>query len=208
MSDITDSGVEDFRARVLGAHGWPSEQLLDDRIVALRETAQHREPELKQAAVLVSVVERAGRPHMVMTQRTLSLRSHSGQVAFPGGKIDSGDGSPQAAALREAYEEIGVPPQAFEILGRMPDYITATGYVIAPVLAVAEPGIQYRVNPAEVAAAFEVPLDFLMDPRNHRQESGVWRGVDIRYWSMPYGNRYIWGVTARIIRSIYERLYA
>ncbi len=207
MSEAGVAGrLEDFRARVLAATDW----VKDDRMVDPHAVAADGSPicRLREAAVLVAVVPRAGLPHMVLTQRTEGLRTHAGQVAFPGGRIDPGDASPEAAALRETQEEIGVRPDAFEILGRMPDYITGTGFVITPVLAVARPDIHYRINPVEVAAAFEVPLDFLMDPRNHRREHGTWGGVSLSYWSMPYGDRHIWGVTARIIRTIYERLYA
>lgn len=200
------SGVEDFHRRVLAAQ-WPSQPMIDDRLGRMRDSGSV-ELELRNAAVLIAVVERAGEACMIMTQRTRNLRSHSGQVAFPGGRIDAEDESAVAAALRETHEEIGVEREAFEVIGQMPDYATATGYLIAPVLALASPGIRYRINPDEVEAAFEVPLRFLMDPRNHRQESAVWQGLEHQYWTMPYGNRYIWGVTARLIREIYERLYA
>lgn len=207
MIEATLSGVEDFRCRVHGAK-WPSVPMIDDRVARLRDPGSVEQLQLRNAAVLIAVVERAGQACMIMTQRTRNLRSHSGQVAFPGGQIDAEDESVVAAALRETHEEIGVEREAFEVIGRMPDYVTATGYQIAPVLAVASPGIRYQINPDEVAAAFEVPLGFLMDPRNHKQESTIWQGVEHQYWTMPYGNRYIWGVTARLIRAIYERLYA
>src|SRR5690606_5517700 len=127
-------GIGDFRARVLAARDWPADERLDDRAPETRSLpADDDRTEFRHAAVLVGVVERGGRSHMVLTQRTASLRTHSGQVAFPGGQIDADDASPCAAALREADEEIGVPPAAFEVLGRMPDYITGTGYLITPV---------------------------------------------------------------------------
>lgn len=200
--------MDDFRVRAARADGGseaahPGDHALNPE---LTETILRRP--LRDAAVLIAAVERNGGPSLILTRRTENMRSHSGQVAFPGGRIDAGDASPEAAALRETHEEIGLAPDAFEIVGRMPDYASGSGYRIAPVLAVADPDADVRINPAEVAAAFEVPLGFLMDPRNHKTESRVWRGGERRYWTMPYGERRIWGVTAGIIRTLYERLYA
>jgi len=201
-SSLAPCTIEDFRSRVLAARDWDGGERLSDGFVLDPGTAP------KHAAVLIAVVERAGEPHMILTQRVRGLRAHSGQVAFPGGRIDPDDASPEAAALRETWEEIGVPAAAFELLGRMPDYLTGSGYRITPVLATARQDIRYRINPAEVEAAFEVPLSFLMNPANHRRESAVLQGIGRSYWCMPWGDRYIWGVTARMIRAMYERLYA
>ncbi len=163
---------------------------------------------LRDAAVLVPVVDRPGDATVILTQRTEKLRSHSGQVAFPGGGIDDTDASPEDAALREAREEIGLDRGHVEIVGRMPDYVTGSGYRIAPVLSVVRPGFDLVINPDEVDAAFEVPLAFLMDPANHRRESRTWNDQERFFYTMPFGDRYIWGVTAGIIHALYERLYA
>ena len=165
-------------------------------------------PGLRDAAVLIAVVDHAQGASVILTQRTEALRNHSGQVAFPGGRIDPEDASAEAAALREAEEEIGLDRHEVDIVGRMPDYSTGSGYRIAPVLAVVRPGFVLTINPDEVDAAFEVPLSFLMDPANHRRESRIWNDRERYYYTMPFGERFIWGVTAGIIRTLYERLYA
>jgi 8-oxo-dGTP pyrophosphatase MutT (NUDIX family) len=163
--------------------------------------------QLRDAAVLIPVVDHGPEASVILTKRADRLTSHSGQVAFPGGRIDPTDASPEDAALREAQEEIGLDPGHVEIIGRMPDYVSGSGYRIAPVLSIVRPGFHLTINEHEVDAAFEVPLRFLMDPANHAQNS---REFDSRVWvyyDMPYGDQRIWGVTAGIIRTLYERLY-
>jgi 8-oxo-dGTP pyrophosphatase MutT (NUDIX family) len=144
---------------------------------------------------------------VLLTLRTESLSSHAGQIAFPGGRIDPGDASPLAAALREADEEIGLKRDYIEPLGYLDLYLSGTGYRIAPTVARVRPGFQLSVNPAEVADTFEVPLAFVMGPENHQRHSREWRGMMRSYYAMPFGDRYIWGVTAGILRNLYERLY-
>jgi 8-oxo-dGTP pyrophosphatase MutT (NUDIX family) len=162
---------------------------------------------LRDAAVLIPVVDHGPEASVILTKRAEKLASHSGQVAFPGGRIDPTDISPEAAALRETEEEIGLGADHIEVIGRMPDYVSGSGYRIAPVLSIVRPGFHLTLNEHEVDAAFEVPLRFLMDPANHAQNS---REFDSRVWTyydMPYGGQRIWGVTAGIIRTLYERLY-
>jgi len=161
----------------------------------------------KPAAVLVPVVARS-EPVVLLTQRTPDLRSHSGQVAFPGGKIDPGDASPQAAALREAAEEIGLDEKFVESIGYLDLYLTFSGFRILPLVARIDPGYRLSINPGEVADAFEVPLDFLMEPANHQRLKRDWKGIERQYYAMPFGERYIWGVTAGILRNLYERIYS
>ena len=136
------------------------------------------------------------------------LRSHSGQIAFPGGKIDSTDASPLAAALREADEEIALDPRFIDPIGYLDLYLTFSGYRILPVLAPVDPDYRITVNPSEVAEAFEVPLEFLMEPGNHQKHKRDWKGVERHYFAMPFEERYIWGVTAGILRNLYERIYS
>ncbi|MER9422915.1 CoA pyrophosphatase [Mesorhizobium sp. M0317] len=163
---------------------------------------------LRDAAVLIPVVDHGRDATVLLTKRAEKLRSHSGQVAFPGGTIDPTDATPEAAALRETFEEIGLGQDRIEIIGRMPDYVAGSGYRIAPVLAIVEPGFTLSLNSDEVDAAFEVPLSFLMDPANHTRDSRMWNDLEWFFYDMPYGGQRIWGVTAGIIRTLYERLYA
>lgn len=160
----------------------------------------------RPAAVLVPVVARP-QPAVLLTQRTPDLSSHSGQIAFPGGKIDPSDDGPLEAALREAQEEVGLDARFIEPLGYLDLYLTFSGYRIVPVVARVDPDYRMTLNPHEVADAFEVPLDFLMHPDNHQLLQRDWKGIQRRYFAMPFGERYIWGVTAGILRNLYERVY-
>jgi len=160
----------------------------------------------KPAAVLVPVVDRPD-PGVILTVRTSELPSHAGQIAFPGGKIDKSDAGPLAAALREAQEEIGLPARLIEPIGYLDVYLTFSGFRILPVVARVEPDYKLVLNAAEVADAFEVPLAFLMGPENHQRHTRDWKGIRREYYAMPYQERYIWGVTAGILRNMYERIY-
>jgi 8-oxo-dGTP pyrophosphatase MutT (NUDIX family) len=160
----------------------------------------------RPAAVLIPVVERAA-PTVLLTQRNAHLSSHAGQIAFPGGKIDAGDASPLATALREAEEEIGLDRRHVTPLGYLDLFVTGTGYRIVPVVASIAPDITLVPNPAEVADAFEVPLAFLMTPANHARHSRMVGGRERHYNAVPWGERYIWGATASMLKSLYARLY-
>lgn len=159
------------------------------------------------AAVLVPVIARE-EPTVLLTLRSSALSKHAGQIAFPGGKLDAADPDPLATALREAHEEIGLDAGYADPLGYLDPYLSGTGFRIVPVVALISPAFEMTINPAEVDEAFEVPLDFLMKPENHARHSREWRGVQRSFYAMPYGERYIWGVTAGILRRLYERLYA
>jgi 8-oxo-dGTP pyrophosphatase MutT (NUDIX family) len=161
----------------------------------------------KPAAVLVPVIDREI-PTVLFTIRTNDLASHAGQVAFPGGKIDPEDESPVAAALREAHEEVGLSPMLIEPIGYLDLYLTFSGFRILPTVARVQPDFTLALNPGEVTEAFEVPLDFLMTPENHHRRSREWKGIEREYYAVPFGERYIWGITAGIVRNMYDRIYA
>jgi 8-oxo-dGTP pyrophosphatase MutT (NUDIX family) len=160
----------------------------------------------RPAAVLVPIIDRS-EPTVLLTLRTAELASHAGQVAFPGGKIDPADESPVAAALREAREETGLPPTLIEPIGYLDLYLTFSGFRILPTVARVKPDFSLALNPREVTEAFEVPLKFLMTPANHQRKTRDWNGFARDYYAIPYQNRYIWGITAGILRNLYERVY-
>jgi 8-oxo-dGTP pyrophosphatase MutT (NUDIX family) len=175
----------------------PVEQLLtaDD----LEKQLANAKLPLKDAAVLLLVVNHAAGPTVVFTQRTAHLSDHAGQISFPGGRCDEADSTPDRTALREAEEEVGVAAERIEILGHLPVYRTVTGFSVTPVVGWAEPPLEFRPDPHEVANVFEVPLAFLLDARNHRHESAFFKGRIRNYWAMPFGERYIWGATAGML---------
>ncbi|MCO6185431.1 CoA pyrophosphatase [Rhizobium sp. L1K21] len=202
--------IEEFKRRALKQVGEPDHLDWEDHAdvllnPGLAETLT--QVHLRDAAVLIPVIDDDGDPRVIFTRRTSNLRKHSGQVAFPGGAVDAGDVSVESAALREAEEEIGLAPEYVDVIARLPDYSTMTGFKIAPVIASVRPGFVIEPNPDEVDYVFEVPLAFLMNEGNHRLESRVWEGRERYYYSMTYGEHYIWGVTAGILRTLYERLY-
>jgi 8-oxo-dGTP pyrophosphatase MutT (NUDIX family) len=159
----------------------------------------------RPAAVLVGIVDRP-QPTVLLTLRTGELASHPGQIAFPGGKIDPHDATPLDAARREADEEIGLAAALIDPIGYLDLYFTFSGFRILPMVARVAPDHQLVLNAREVAEAFEVPLAFLMDENNHQRRSREFRGVTREYYAMPYGERYIWGVTAGILRNLHERV--
>ena len=161
----------------------------------------------RDAAVLVPLVAHQSGVTALLTLRTPHLAVHAGQVAFPGGKIEPSDGGPAEAALREATEEIGLDPAGVAVVGYLDRYLTGTGYRITPVVARVAPEPMLALNPQEVQEAFEVPLAFLMNPQNHRLGSRIFMGRERHFYEMPFEGRYIWGITAGIIRDLYERMF-
>jgi 8-oxo-dGTP pyrophosphatase MutT (NUDIX family) len=157
------------------------------------------------AAVLVAVTDRRA-PGLILTRRTESLRRHAGQVAFPGGRVDPEDNGPIAAALREAREEIGLDPAAVEVVGPTDLYRTITGFEVRPVLGVIAPDLVFTPEPGEVAAVFEVPLDFVLDPANHVEARVEWQGLERRYYEIGWNGHRIWGATAAMLVNLSRRL--
>ena len=227
QSSTLSTGIADPRlARLLGIdHGLPAVPFGAQTAQALRTRFAQppqwspeymsekrfttREP--SDAAVLVPIVLRE-QPTVLLTVRSAKLSTHSGQVAFPGGKRDPQDVSAEATALREAHEEVGLAPKNVEVLGRLPVYVTGTAFNITPVVALVRPQPSYFPNPGEVADLFEVPLSFLLNPAHHERHAMQWQGVDREWFAMPYQDgeqqRYIWGATAGMLRNLYRFLAA
>jgi 8-oxo-dGTP pyrophosphatase MutT (NUDIX family) len=160
---------------------------------------------LVEAAVLVGIVTGPA-PGVLLTRRTGTLRRHAGQVSFPGGRIDPDDASPEAAALRETWEEVGLPASQIEVCGRMREYVTATGYRITPVLALISPGSLMRMSAAEVESIFELPLSVLLDPSAPTRRAAMFNGVRREYWVWPHATHDIWGATAALLVRLAHRL--
>ena len=161
---------------------------------------------LKPAAVLVPVVAREPGATVLLTQRAAHLKDHSGQVSFPGGRVHADDASPEATALREAREEIGLDPARVEVLGRMPEYLTRTGFRITPVIGIVTPPVALHPDANEVDEIFEVPLAFLLDSANHQRQSREWQGELRWFFAMPYERHYIWGATAGMLVNLSRHL--
>jgi len=162
--------------------------------------------DIREAAVLIPIVARP-EATMLLTERALGLPLHAGQVAFPGGRIEASE-TPIEAALREAFEEIGLAPNLVTPLGALDPYLTSTGFRVTPIVALVDPAHSLELNLLEVSDTFEAPLSFLMNPANHKVGSRELRGRTRRFYVMPWRGHDIWGATAGMIRALYERLYA
>ncbi len=191
-----------LRRRFAAPPAWQADSLVEPRL-------SNSEP--VQASVLIALVQRP-RPMVLLTQRTAHMSTHSGQIAFPGGKRDAGDADLHATALREAHEEVGLQPEFVEVLGDLPVYSTVSGFAVTPVVALVHEGVSLVRNTYEVEDVFEVPLDFLMDPANHYRHLFEWQGQQREWMSMPYkdggSERFIWGATAAMLRNFYRFLAA
>lgn len=162
--------------------------------------------EIRPAAVLVPVVARETGLTVLFTRRTAHLNDHAGQISFPGGRTEPGDASSAETALRETAEEIGLEASRVEVLGELSQYVTVTGYRVTPVVGLVVPPVELKLDEFEVAEAFEVPLEFLIDPENHQRNSIVFEGGARHYYAVPYGKHYIWGATAGMLMNFYVYL--
>jgi 8-oxo-dGTP pyrophosphatase MutT (NUDIX family) len=194
-----------LRSRFSEPPSWQPD-LLADRL--------HLAATARPAAVLMPIVQHPHQPTMLLTRRTAHLRRHSGQVAFPGGRRDEEDESPRATALREAWEEVGLDPTQVEVIGQMPEYITGTGFRVTPVVGLIAPGLALKPDPEEVADVFEVPLEFLMNPRHHQRRRILMDDEERHFFAMPWrapdseSDYFIWGATAAMLRNLYRLLSA
>lgn len=160
------------------------------------------------ASVLVPLVVRDDALHVLLTRRTEHLRDHAGQISFPGGRAEAHDADAAATALREAAEEVGLPHDRIEVIGQLPPYTTVTHFVVTPVVALVQPPFTLALDPFEVAEAFEVPLAFLMTPAHHRRHVFDHEDGQRQFLSMPWGEYFIWGATAAMLRNLYRFLSA
>lgn len=158
------------------------------------------------AAVLVPIVLRKDGPTVILTRRATHLSKHAGQISFPGGRADEGDENAVATALRESQEEISLDPDLVEVIGSLTTYVTVTQYSVTPVVGLVEPAFDLRPEAGEVSEIFEVPLDFLLDQANRKKHSGFRNGVERFWYAIPFGEYYIWGATAGMIKDLSERI--
>jgi len=170
------------------------------------ELRRHLPPSFARAAVLVPLVDRPGGLTVLLTRRASHLKHHPGQISFPGGRMESGDAGPWEAAVREAQEEIGLAPEHVSLAGYLHDHLVITGYIITPAVAFVRPGFELKLDTTEVEDAFEVPLEFVLDPMNHVASTRVFAGQTFTTHDIPYGERHIWGATAGMLLSLYQML--
>ena len=160
------------------------------------------------AAVLIPIVDHAHGLTVLLTQRAADLKNHAGQISFPGGRIEAADDGPVAAALRETQEEIGLQRRFVDVFGYLPDHLIISGYRVTPVVAFVRPGFELELDRSEVTDAFEVPLDFLLDPANHKARRRKLGEGEIEVYDIPYGERNIWGATAGMLMTLYRLVRA
>jgi len=199
---------DQLRHRIQHPPQWQPEITDENRHVIAADIIARRQAagKITQAAVLIPLLLHEGGLSVLLTQRTQHLHDHAGQISFPGGRMDPEDLTPEKTALRESQEEIGLNPANVEIIGHLPEYLTVSGYSVTPVVGLVQAQAEYVHDEFEVADIFEVPLSFLMDPANHQVR--IWQSEQgmRRFYAMPYGNRFIWGATAGMLRNLYHLL--
>lgn len=215
MDSVAPLSAAEFFARAKSRLDMETPPALNDASVTPKRGDHDADPVMQKiaeirpirpAAVLVPVIDH-GEPTVLLTQRAQHLPNHPGQISFPGGKIEKTDAGPLEAALRETEEEIGLARGYIEPLGFLDLYMTTLGYRIVPVIARVKPGFTLTLNTGEVDTTFEVPLAFLMDQANVQRHAREWNGMTRHYYALTFGEHYIWGVTAGILRNLQERIY-
>ena len=208
---MSEQDVAVARDRVVGAFHGPGidPPSLDDGDTVYGWVSQSEDVKPKRitaAAVLVPILERPEGMTVLLTQRTAHLRNHAGQISFPGGKTEPDDESAEDTALRESEEEIGLPRDRVEVVGRLGKRITGTGFHVTPVVGLIQPTVELVPDPGEVENIFEVPLPYVLDPRNHKIETRLIKGLERQFYVMPYDGHYIWGLTARLLVALKNTL--
>jgi len=201
---VRDVSPHSLRQRFREERDWRREMLGDQQF---EDGALAPQREYRRASVLVPIVN-GERLSLLLTQRTSHLKNHAGQISFPGGRAEESDADATDTALREAKEEIGLAREQVEVIGYLPKYYTVTNYEVTPVVALVHAPFELAVDPNEVAEAFEVPLDFILDPANHQKRSRPWEGRTRHFYAMPYGRHFIWGATAAMLRNFYHFMRA
>ena len=204
LAPVRDLTPDLLRARFREEREWRREMLGDQQF---DDTVMAPGRAYRRASVLVPIVSGASLS-LLLTQRPSHLRNHAGQISFPGGRVEESDIDAADTALREAAEEVGLPRERVEVIGHLPKYYTVTDYEVTPVVALVHPPFDLTLDPNEVAEAFEVPLEFILDPANHQKRSRPWEGRTRHFYAMPYGRHFIWGATAAMLRNFYHFMRA
>jgi 8-oxo-dGTP pyrophosphatase MutT (NUDIX family) len=209
-----DLGPDEIRRRLVASQEALGRRSSGSLVPVLSRGDHDLNPDLKPelpltpAAVLVPLVLRDHGTTVLLTRRTDHLTAHAGQISFPGGRLEPDDPDAAAGALRETEEEVGLPRDRVEIVGRLDTYIVRTRFEVTPVVGLVRPPFTLVADSFEVAEIFEVPLSFILDPRNHQRGTRIDRGVERQFWAMPYGDYHIWGATAGMLVNLYEVLRA
>jgi len=204
LAPVRDLSAQALRLRFQDERDWRREMLGDQQFEDGGLTAGRS---YRRAAVLIPIVEGASLS-LLLTRRTSHLKNHAGQISFPGGRAEELDADATDTALREAAEEIGLARERVEVIGHLPKYYTVTDYEVTPVVALIQAPLELALDANEVAEAFEVPLDFILDPANHQKRSRPWEGRTRHFYAMPYGRHFIWGATAAMLRNFYHFMRA
>ena len=204
LTPVRGLSAASLRARFRDDRAWRHEMLGDQQLEGVNTDAGAG---YRHASVLVPIVV-GPELSLLLTRRTSHLSNHAGQISFPGGRAEASDADAVDTALREANEEIGLAREQVEVIGYLPKYFTVTRYEVTPVVALVHPPFAITPDPNEVAEAFEVPLEFILDPANHQKRSRPWEGRTRHFYAMPYGRHFIWGATAAMLRNLYHFMHA